>query len=229
MKHLTISMTNRETRFGWICLLVQLFCLPSFLSLGNQLLAAPLSESLINFLYFTLSFCLILLVYHRFLFDSLKHALQNVWRTLRYAFFGFLLYKIGTYLLSIVIYACMPDFFNVNDSSIAGMGSEYFGLLSIGIIFLVPITEETLYRGFIFRWLYGKNHFFAYLLSSLLFAFIHIFGYIGLFPPMQLLLCFLQYLPAGLCLAWSYAKADTIWAPILIHIAVNQTGIAAMR
>ena len=131
MKHLTISMTNRETRFGWICLLVQLFCLPSLLSLGNQLLAAPLSESLINFLYFTLSFCLILLVYHRFLFDSLKHALQNVWRTLRYAFFGFLLYKIGTYLLSIVIYACMPDFFNVNDSSIAGMGSEYFGLPSV--------------------------------------------------------------------------------------------------
>ena len=46
---------------------------------------------------------------------------------------------------------------------------------------------------------------------------------------LELFLSFLQYVPAGLCLAWSYEKADSIWAPILIHIAVNQMGNLAMR
>ena len=38
-------------------------------------------------------------------------------------------------------------------------------------------------------------------------------------------MAFLQYLPAGLCLAWAYTKADTIFAPILIHAAVNAVSI----
>lgn len=229
MKKLSISMTHRENRFGLICLLLQLFCLPSLLAFGNRLLARPLSESLVNLVYFALSFSLIVLVYYRFLLVSLRYALGNLWKTLRYAFLGFLLYQISGYLLNMAIFAWMPDFFNVNDASIANMGSEHFGLVAMCIVFLVPVTEETLYRGFIFRWLYERNHFAAYLLSALLFAAIHVMGYIGLFPPVQLLFCLIQYLPAGFCLAWAYVKADTIWAPILVHIAVNQIGVTAMR
>ena len=45
----------------------------------------------------------------------------------------------------------------------------------------------------------------------------------------KMLMALLQYLPAGLCLAWSYAKSDTIFAPILIHALVNAWGIYEMR
>jgi membrane protease YdiL (CAAX protease family) len=38
-----------------------------------------------------------------------------------------------------------------------------------------------------------------------------------------------QYLPAGLALAWAYEKADTIWAPILMHMTINQISITFMR
>jgi membrane protease YdiL (CAAX protease family) len=31
----------------------------------------------------------------------------------------------------------------------------------------------------------------------------------------------IQYIPAGIWLAWSYLKGDTIFVPILIHAAVN--------
>jgi len=38
-----------------------------------------------------------------------------------------------------------------------------------------------------------------------------------------------QYLPAGIAFAWAYEKSDTILTPILMHISINQIGIAALR
>ena len=66
-------------------------------------------------------------------------------------------------------------------------------------------------------------------MSSLVFASIHVIGYIGLFDWQTLCLCLAQYLPAGIALAWAYEKADTIVAPILMHITINQIGMLAMR
>ena len=43
------------------------------------------------------------------------------------------------------------------------------------------------------------------------------------------LLCALQYLPAGVALGWTYEKADTIWAPILVHSMVNAVGMGLMH
>ena len=83
--------------------------------------------------------------------------------------------------------------------------------------------------GLIFRNLYGKSRWAAYIVSILVFAIIHIIGYIGKYSALELLMAVLQYLPAGLCLAWSYAKADTIFAPILIHAAINAGSIIALN
>ena len=58
---------------------------------------------------------------------------------------------------------------------------------------------------------------------------IHILGYIGQYAPLELFMAFLQYLPAGMCLAWSYIRGDTLFAPILIHAAVNYIAITGMR
>ena len=54
-------------------------------------------------------------------------------------------------------------------------------------------------------------------------------GYIGTESVRTLVLCFLQYLPAGLCLAWTYTKADNIFAPIVVHAIVNAVAIGALR
>ena len=102
-------------------------------------------------------------------------------------------------------------------------------LMSIGTVLLVPVVEEMLFRGVLFGRLYQKNCFLAYALSTILFSCIHIVGYLGVYAPTDLFLSFLQYVPAGICLAWSYAKSGCIWAPILIHIAVNQVGTLSMR
>ena len=136
---------------------------------------------------------------------------------------GFFLYQILTTAVSIAIVFIEPTFYNVNNENLSGISQKYYGLTAFCTVILVPITEELLHR------LYRKNRIAAYAVSTLLFALVHITAYIGYFGPKTLLLCYLQYIPAGLCLAASYDLTGCIVTPILIHTAINAVGILAMR
>ena len=50
-------------------------------------------------------------------------------------------------------------------------------------------------------------------------------GYIGSYDAVTLLVCFTQYFPASICLAWVYAESDTIISPILMHTLINLAGV----
>ena len=229
MNKLSLSLTKQEVRWSLIYLLIYTFLLPSLLSYGNLLLPCPLPEATVNFLYFTINILCIILIGWRFLLASAKTALRSPFRCLRFAFIGLILYYLLNIVLAAFILWIRPDFSNVNDASIAILAEDNHLLLSIGTIILVPPVEEYLYRGLIFGQLYNRSKIAAYGISTVLFASIHVIGYIGHFDLGLLALCFLQYLPAGFCLGWAYAKADNIWAPILMHITINQIGMQAMR
>ena len=225
---LSISMTKEETLFGWLFMIAQLSVLPVILMLLNSFLPVPLSASALNFLMFVTGICLTVAIFHRFLGASARSAAAAPFRCLRFAALGLGLYYIGSFLIGLLISRISPDFSNVNDSAIQSMAAENYGLIAFGTVFLVPVTEETLYRGLLFQGLHSKSRIGAYLLSTVVFALIHVTGYIGTYPLPVLGLCLLQYLPAGLCLAWAYEKADSIWAPILMHMTINQISISFM-
>ena len=226
---LSIAMTRRETIQGWIFLLISVFALPTVIFHTVALLKLPLSEAELNILYFFVDFIVTVILFRRFLMASFKKMLASLWRTLRFAALGFILYYVAMILLSQVIVRILPDFSNVNDAAIGELSQDHYSLMALCTVFLVPVTEETLYRGLLFQSFQRKNRLFAYGLSTVVFAGIHVCGYIGLYDWLTLLLCFVQYLPAGIALAWAYEKADTIFAPILIHLTINQIGMSAMR
>ena len=58
---------------------------------------------------------------------------------------------------------------------------------------------------------------------------IHVLGFIGKYSALELVMAVLQYLPAGLSLAWAYTKSDTIFAPIVIHACINLVAIGGLR
>ncbi len=226
---LSIPLTKYERSFGFVYLLVQLFILPSILMLLNGLLAQPLSESSVNFIFFCTNFLFVLVIFHRFLWKNLLLAKDHLWLCLRYTFLGYCLYYLGNVVFGLIVPYLDPDFFNVNDESIMTMVQEQFTLLSAATVFLVPVVEECLFRGVLFRGFHDSSRFAAYALSTLLFAFIHVAGYVGTYSFATLALCYVQYLPAGLALAWAYEKSDTIITPILMHMTINQLGVLAMR
>ena len=206
MKKLSVSLPKNQISFGFLYMLAQLFALPPLLTWGNWLLGSPLSASQLNFIFFALNFIVITVVYRHFLLENLKILLQSPWRVLRFAGAGLMLYWAGSFLVGLLIVSLSPSFANANDQSIAALTQDNAALMGVGTVLLVPVVEETLYRGVLFGWAYGKNTLLAYALSTVLFGAIHIIGYLGVYTPLELGLSFLQYVPAGLCLAWSYEK-----------------------
>ena len=138
---------------------------------------------------------------------------------------GLAAYYACTYAVNYFITLIAPGFANANDASISAMlGSSRF-LMTVGTVVLVPLAEECLFRGLIFTGLLGKNRKWAYALSVLGFCAVHVLGYLGSADALTLSICFLQYVPSGLVLAWSCEKSGSLFAPILIHAAINAGSI----
>lgn len=228
MKKLSVITTSKERLWGWIYLALQLLILPSLLYLCNIFFNFQLSDTEINFLFFALNFTCVTVIFHRFILENGKKALSSPLKVITTAISGYVVYTLLSYLLSTLIVSLYPEFYNVNDDYISGLVTNDFNLMIVGTVLLVPITEEVLYRGLIFSGLYNRSRVLAYIVSILAFAALHVINYIGAYSPLHLLLCFLEYLPAGFCLAWAYAKTDSIWTPILMHTLVNFIAVSVM-
>ena len=213
--------SGQETAWGLCYLAFQILFLPSALFWINDQLPRSLSDPELNFLFYLVNFIAILLIFHNFLERSLSQLFQHPIDALQAAVLGFVAYYACFHAMEWIIGLLRPGYTNYNDDSIAALSRGNFFLMAIGTVVLVPITEECLYRGLIFRNLYKKSPWAGYLISIAAFSCLHILGYIGSYSAADLLIAFLQYLPAGVWLAWSYLKGNTIFVPIAIHAAVN--------
>ena len=226
---LPVQLLPREIKWGIRYLLFQLVFLGSVLALLLQILQLPATDMYLDTAYFITNFGLVVWIFRHYLWQSLKHGIKHWCKLLIAAVVGFIAYRLLSRCLDLLLELCHPEFFNVNDASIAGYGRAHFVVTAIGTVILVPLAEETLYRGLIFGLLQRKNRPFAYAISTLFFAYIHIMGYIGSYPPSLLLLCLVQYIPAGLALAAAYEYSGSILAPILIHMTVNTLATLSLR
>lgn len=212
---------SRETVSGLCWLAFQMLLLPSLLYFINGHLEQPLNDGELNFVYYLTNFIAMLVIFHDFLSQSLGQAFQHPIVLCEAVILGFVAYFVCFHATDYLVRLLVPSFSNYNDAAIAQMNRGNGFLMLIGTVILVPPVEECLFRGVIFRNLYKKSHPAAYLISMVAFACIHILGYIGQYSPVELVMAVVQYLPAGLCLGWSYIRGGSIIAPIFIHAAVN--------
>ena len=221
--------SGQETAWGLCYLVFQMLVLPSVLFWITDQLPKALSDPELNFLFYLVNFIAVLLIFHSFLEQSVSQLFRHPIDALQAAVLGFVAYYVCFHAMEWLIGLLRPGYTNYNDESIAALSRGNFFLMSVGTVVLVPITEECLYRGLIFRNLYSRSPWAGYIISIAAFACLHILGYIGVYDPAGLLIAFLQYLPAGLWLAWSYIKGDTVFVPIAIHAAVNFITIRTLR
>ena len=228
-KHITVSLTKTEALWGWLYLALEFLVLPAVLYWLAGKLFPGVSDGEVNFLFYFINFWATILIFHKFLSRNLGVAKSNLLRMSLYVLLGLFIYWAASLVMAELTYHLMPDFVNINDMSIAAMSQDGYLLTAIGTVILVPVAEECLFRGLLFRGMYGKSRWAAYAISSLCFCLPHVAAYIGSYDWTILALCFVQYLPAGLMLAWSYEKSNTIITPVLIHTIINAFGIYAMR
>lgn len=222
---LPVALTPQERTWGLRYLLFTLIFLGPILSM----LLSWAKAIYIDTAYFCVNLIAVCLIFRRFLLSSFRLGFTRLGRVLLAAGLGLMAYFVLSTAMNVLYSVIMPEFFNVNDASILENSREGRWLTVLGTVVLVPVAEETLHRGLIFGALHRRSKALAYVLSSLLFCYIHVSGYIGAFPAPVLLLCFLQYLPAGLTLAWAYEYSGSILAPIIMHTAVNAIAMLTMR
>lgn len=224
-----VSTSHKEQVQGIGYLLFQLLVLPSLLVLLNRYLPSPMDAVQMNFCFYCINFLAVILILRKFLGSSLKGLGKGFWPIAESAVLGLVGYEICNLLLARVIISLHPDFANVNDAQVAALLQGNRWLMTVGTVLLAPLAEECLFRGLIFRRLYSISHPGAYILSVLLFGAIHVMGYWGQASHLTLVLCFVQYIPAGIWLAWAYRRGGNIFASVLMHSCINAIGIYLMR
>lgn len=222
-------MGKSEQLLGAVYLMLSLGLLPVLFPFCALLLFPNINSTQLNFSYFVFQFLCVAVILRKFLWKSLQELGNHPLRLATTVVLGLVGYTLLNYLVSLAIVLIFPGFSNVNDGNIAVLAAQNYPLMAFGTIFLVPVAEECLYRGVVFGNLLKRSAVAAYLVSIVLFCAIHVMGYIGSYDILTLLLCALQYIPAGLCLAWAYRRTDSIFAPILIHAIINAIGIFSVR
>lgn len=220
-----IQPTRFERIAGWVYLPIYLF----FLSIVLAFIAYQLDINLqseenqlhINVVYGMINFLFVTVIFRRYLAKSFKCIRQRPGRFCAALFGGYAVYQTGTVAMKILTEFIQPGLENINDASLVSFGKTGIVEMLVYSVILVPVVEECLFRCVIFSTIRKRSRFWAYAISALAFASIHVFGYIGNYPISTLILCYIQYLPAGLVLAWALEFSGSIWASVGIHAISN--------
>jgi membrane protease YdiL (CAAX protease family) len=225
---MTLTLTKNEGRWGWFFLAAQFLLIPTLVAAVCPTLGIR-TEADLNLCCFFLEACLGAFLFRELLRHSLRSCAGRWGRILLTALEGFGLYFLVSTAVLWLILLLRPDFSNINDAGVNALIDQRPLLMSLGVVFAAPLAEECLFRGWIFTGLARKSIPLAYCVTALTFSAAHIVGYIGIYDLKTLGLCFLQYLGPSLVLCRTCRKADSLMAPLLLHIFINTIALFTTR
>ena len=223
-----IAPRRGEVIFGIIYLVLHMLFIGPAIYLGFLALGTSLSAIALNLIYFLTATLVSVLIMRRYLIASFARFrtygfLQNL------KVFGLgLAIRYGSAIpLSTLILILLPDFSATpNTEAVHELANQHFFFTAFLAVVLAPIVEELLFRGAIYGGLRNKSKVAAYLVSTLLFALLHVLSFLFFIPLGTLFLMMLLYIPSGFALAWSYEKSGNIWTPIFLHALMNVIALA---
>lgn len=226
------GMTQGERLAGTIFFVVYLLVMPltfdRLFTLVKVLLDISVSSSVENAIYYYLIFAVTILIFHRYLRQTSDRFFKNFTRTLSTAVLGLVVFYGGNELMFRISRLFWQNPTNLNDVSIAAQISAAPRMTTLIVVFLAPFVEEVLFRGLVFGCLREKGRLLAYVVSSLLFAFLHVWQFILSGWSVTYLLLMLQYLIPGLVFAWAYEHSGNLWGSALLHIVTNALALWVM-
>ena len=214
-------MTRAQTALGFLYLPFYLVLTPWLLRFLAELLEIRLDKSTLNLLYFSVNLVFVLLVYHRFLLKSFRGFTENFWLFIQTLILGFALYFCANAVVKPLLAPLLGDGTTVNDTVVSDLVRRQPALMLFFTVAAAPMVEEVLVRGVVFGTIHRKNRIAAYVVSALLFAFMHTWQYAAVLSIPRLLANGAVYLAPAVALGWTYEKSGTILCPILLHAIIN--------
>ncbi len=231
-KKATSHMNQTERVAGTIFFVVYLLVLPllanKIFSIVEVLFDTKISESLANIIYYYVLFAVVLLLFHSFLAHTTSRFLGGA----SHAMTTFCVALLVFYGANELFYRVTNIFFNshtnLNDTTIAASINAAPRLTALIVVLLAPFVEEALFRGLVFGCLKEKSRIFAYAVSCVLFAFMHVWTFALSSWDWSYFILMLQYLVPGLVFAWAFDYSGTLWTSILLHATVNALALWAI-
>ena len=220
------SLSTAEQVAGFCYLPCYLFLLSYAISYCANLLGITLDAVSLNGCYFALNTIFIWIIFHKFLLKSVGAI--RFWELVQAIILGFVMYYAGTRILNYVLAFLQLNISHFNDETVAQLVSHNRIVTLVCTIAIAPLVEETLVRGLVFGSVRRKNRILAYVISILLFSFMHVWQYLSRHDLSAVVLAAIPYIPPSIALAWTYEKANTIWAPILLHMIINSIGMSLL-
>lgn len=176
-----------------------------------------------TFLHSAVCFLLTVILYRRFLRDSLRAAVQGDRRRFWKGFFlGCVLYWIPA-LLVMGVGTLAPEGLirQPHQDQLNSLGEQNLPALWIMSVCLAPVTEEVLYRGVFFSLSRDPHRAVGYVLTAALFALAHMAAYLTDMNAATFLYNLISYSIPGLALCYAYESSGNIFAAILLHFSIN--------
>lgn len=219
-------LSSAEQIAGFCYLPCYLFLLPFAIGYCAKLLGFTLDAMALNGWYFALNVIFTWAIFHKFLLKAFGSI--RFWELVQALILGFVMYYAGTRVLNYLILLLKLSVSHFNDEAVAELVSHNRIITLICTIAIAPMVEETLVRGLVFGSIRRKNRILAYVVSIALFSFMHVWQYLSLHDLSAVVLAAIPYIPASIALAWTYEKANTIWAPIFLHMIINSIGMSLL-
>lgn len=217
------------TIFFVVYLLVLPFATDPLFRLISVLLDVNISSGLQNTIYYYVIFAVTVIIFHGLLARTSQSLADNLFSAAKTLGAGLVaLYGLNE-LAYRLTHALMDNQTNLNDVSISAQIDAAPRTTLIIVLLLAPFVEEVLFRGLVFGGLRGRSRAVAYLVSCLLFAFLHVWQYAWGSHDIAYFWLMVQYLVPGVVLAWAYDHSGTLWTSIGLHAAANALSVLALH
>lgn len=154
-----------------------------------------------------------------------KYFWFKIWKIKKLDFKYWLwLWFLSVFIISISYYFLgnLISWSDISESlTIRGVTSNTFIFIFLYIMFWNSLIEEYFFRWIIFNLFQKSHNFFAYLISSLMFALYHFAIFWAWFQWIILILAVFGLFIWWLFFAWLYEKTKWIWAAWIFHICAD--------
>ena len=213
------QMTRSKCIRGWVFFLLYLLVFPYLNSWLQYMLLAE-SENMAAegaVLYYLLLFALCLLLFWSFLYHDFLDLMDWLPENLSGVLIG-LVFAEGLYLLFGLIPFPVTDLIPLQYAAEFAMAPWATLVL---LLVLIPVVEETLFRGLVFGSLRSLSLPLAYVVTILGYALSMVWRYAMDLNDLRYLLLAIRYLPLSAAYAWCYDNGGSVWACVVLHALVN--------
>ena len=213
------QLTRAEMGRGWVFFALYVLVFPWMMGWVQRAFQGSLPVAEASVVYYLLSVTLVVLVFWTFL----RHGFDLLLDWLPENCFAFATGLVGALVLELLVGLIPLPVEDPNPLNYAQQFALSPAATVAILVILMPIVEETLFRGLLFSSLRKYSRVLAYVLSALGYALYCVWQFAYAYGALDLryLLLALEYLPIALALTWCYDNGGSIWSPIALHAVLN--------